>query len=93
MTRSEHNQPPERPEFEAGPDPDRLFEICEAVLRAVTEVAEMRGGTCPYPPDLMGSADQPDELAQFTLYEVEQATLFLIRMGLLQPRPARDSAS
>lgn len=79
-----------RPEkqFDAGPDADRLFEISEAILEAVAEVAAERGGTCPYPPDLMGSAEQPEGLAQFTLYEVEHATQFLIRLGLLQSRPA-----
>lgn len=62
---------------------DRLIEASEAVLRAVLEVSRERGGASPYPPDLMGTPDQPADLVEFTRYEIEQATDFLVRLGLL----------
>lgn len=62
---------------------DRLIEAAEAVLRAVLEVGRERGGASPYPPDLMGTPDQPADLVEFSRYEVEQATDFLVRLGLL----------
>jgi len=43
MTRSEHNQPPERPEFEAGPDPDRLFDKLEIRRRRIELEGEDKG--------------------------------------------------
>jgi hypothetical protein len=63
--------------------PDRLIDASMAVLRAVAEVSEELGGTPLYAPDLMGSAMQPAYLADFTKYEVEEATAFLERMGML----------
>lgn len=62
---------------------DRLTLAADAVLRAVLEVARERGGASPYPPDLMGSPDQPQCLVEFTHYEIEQATDFLMRLGFL----------
>lgn len=79
---------------------DRLCAASAAVLRAVKEIADTRSESdnasnksnsfiAPYPPDLMGSNDQPACLCDFTKYEVTEATAFLIRMGFLQyPRTA-----
>jgi hypothetical protein len=67
--------------------PERLLEVAEVALAAARDVAEYTGGPLPYPADLMGTSLQPDVLAQFTRYEVEQASLFLSRMGLLEPEP------
>jgi hypothetical protein len=64
--------------------PDRLIDASIAVLRAVAEVKEELGGAPLYPPDLMGSALQPAYLCEFTKFEVEEATAFLIRMGMVE---------
>lgn len=65
--------------------PDRLFEATEAVLAAVDEMITLRGN-CPYPPDLMGTEEQPERLDDFTRYEVAEATAFLVRLGVLRAR-------
>jgi hypothetical protein len=65
--------------------PERLWEAAEASLRAAADVAEYTGGPAPYPADLMGSPLQPDGLAPFTKFEVEEACAFLVRMGILMP--------
>lgn len=73
-------------EFEhKGVPADRLFEAVEAVLVAVDEMITLRGA-CPYPPDLMGTEDQPEALVAFTRTEVAEATAFLVRMGILRAR-------
>lgn len=72
--------------------PDRLIQAAEAALASVQEVAEMTGGPWPYPPDLMGSPVQPDRLADFTKWEIEQATDFLVRMGMIASPPSRHAA-
>lgn len=78
----EHNDA----EFERDSVPaDRLFEAIEAVLIAVDEMITLRGA-CPYPPDLMGTEDQPESLVAFTRTEVAEATAFLVRMGILRAR-------
>jgi hypothetical protein len=64
--------------------PDRLIDASIAVLRAVAEVSEELGGAAFYAPDLMGSPLQPSYLAEFTRYEVEEATAFLERMGMVE---------
>ncbi len=38
------------------------------------------------PADLMGSELQPDFLAPYTKWEMEQACEFLVRMGAIEPR-------
>ncbi len=67
--------------------PERLFEASEAVLQAVAEVVQVRGA-CPYPPELLGDADQPECLTSLSRFEVEEATAFLVRLGILQARRA-----
>ncbi len=75
-------------------NPDRLFEVAEAVLQAVRETltAGVAGQKhrAPYPPDLMGSKREPICLSHFTRAEVEEATAFLCRMGFLE-LPARSA--
>lgn len=68
---------------------DRLFEATEAVLLAVDEMLSLRGN-CPYPPDLMGTEDQPEALVAFTRFEVAEATAFLVRLGVLRARIRRQ---
>lgn len=72
--------------------PDRLIQAAEAALAAAQEVAEHTGGPWPYPPDLMGTEMQPDALADFTKWEIEQASEFLVRLGALAPRPSKRAA-
>ncbi len=64
--------------------PERLFEAAEAALFAASEVAEYTGGPVPYPADLMGSPMQPDHLSAFTRWEIERASEFLVRMGMIE---------
>lgn len=64
--------------------PDRLCDAAEAVMLAVAEVAEQTDGGWVYPPALMGSDQQPQCLSDFTRWEVEQATDFLIRLGMVE---------
>jgi hypothetical protein len=65
-------------------DPDRLMQAVDAALAAAADVAAYTGGPIPYPADLMGSPMQPECLADFTKWEVEQACEFLMRCGFLQ---------
>jgi hypothetical protein len=70
--------------------PERLCEAAEAALRAAVEVAEYTGGPWPYPADLMGGPLQPDYLAGFTRWEMEQASEFLVRLGMIdRPSPKK----
>jgi len=74
------------------PDPqisdDRLVEAAEAALWAATKVWKQRGGPRPYPADLMGGPDQPECLRDFTRWEMEQASEFLVRLGMIE-KPGR----
>jgi len=67
---------------------ERLFEASEAVLQAVKEtIGSGSAGIAnraPYPPDLMGSPNQPECLSHFTRGEVEEGTAFLVRLGILE---------
>ena len=64
-------------------EPTRLFDAANAVLEAVQEVERAKGTRCPYPPELLGSPDQPACLVEYTRFEIEEATAFLIRMGYI----------
>lgn len=75
---NDHNRPNE--EINA----DRLCDAATAVLRAMVEYADEHRGEWPYPPDLMGAPDQPRVLCDYTRFEVEEATAFLVRMGVLE---------
>lgn len=66
---------------------ERLIEAADAVIVAVSERVQA-DGVSPYPPDMLGSPDQPESLVLFTRAEVEEATAFLVRMGVLQARTA-----
>ncbi len=64
-------------------DHDRLLDAADAVLKAVAEVAQELNGCYVHPPRLMGSIIQPECLGDFSLGEVEDATVFLVRLGIL----------
>ncbi len=65
----------------------RLCDAAQAALTAAAEVGEERGGEWPYPLDLMGSPDQPACLAEFTHWEIQLASEFLLRLGMIAPPP------
>ena len=65
-------------------DCERLWQAAEAAVQAALDVARYTGGPMPYPADLMGSPLQPDCLADFTRWEIEQACDFLVRMGFME---------
>lgn len=71
--------------------PERLWEAAEAALLAAAEIANTTGHL-PYPPDLMGSSMQPDFLAAFTRWEIQQASEFLVRMGMLDAPGTKRAA-
>ena len=62
---------------------DRLFEVVSAALRAVRETMDVVDDGPWTPLQIHGSAYQPDYLAEFTRFEMEQADTFIHRMGLL----------
>lgn len=74
-------------------DPERLCDAAEAALRAVAEASERNGGQWVYPTDLLLSASPPSCLRDFTRYEVEQASMFLVRMGAIEPRQSPRRAA
>ncbi len=63
--------------------PQRLVEAADACLQAVAEVADDLNGSYVHPPRLMGTTIQPDCLREYTSFEVQQATEFLVRLGAL----------
>jgi hypothetical protein len=66
-------------------DTERLLECAQAAYAAAHEVAAYTGLPLMYPADLMGHELQPDSLAPFTRWEIEQASEFLARMGWIAP--------
>ncbi len=73
-------------------DPQRLCDAAEAVLAALVEVADHFEGAWPWPPDLMGTPMQPACLAEYSREEVDEATMFLVRLGVLERKPTKKSA-
>lgn len=68
-------------------EPLRLIDAAEAVAEALSQVADASTGRCPYPPALLGMPDHPECLDEFTTEELEEATAFLCRLGILVHRP------
>ena len=62
----------------------RLFEAAEAALVAARLSPYSARGERPYPPSMIGTTRQPRCLDEFSRWEVEQGTRFLIRLGLLE---------
>lgn len=73
-------------------DPERLCEAAEAALKAVVEVAQVNGGRWIYPADIMSAQTHPSYFAGFTALEIEQASRFLARMGIIEPRTTPRAA-
>ena len=63
--------------------PERLLDAADAVLEAVIEVKRDFDGLYVHPPQLMGSKLQPECLCEFYVFEVEEATKFLVRLGVI----------
>lgn len=70
-------------------EPLRLIEAADAVGLALTEVADAATGRCPYPPAMLEMPGHPECLDGFTAEELEEATAFLCRLGVLVHRPER----
>jgi hypothetical protein len=62
-------------------DPLRLIAAADSVLFALGEVAASRGEPWPYPSEFPAAVAP---LADFTRVEIEEATAFLIRGGILE---------
>lgn len=67
-------------------EPLRLVDAAEAVGVALAEVADERTGRCPYPPAMLEMPGHPECLDEFTAEELEEATAFLCRLGILVRR-------
>ena len=91
MERYESNRGPTDEEPESGspehtPSPDerisddRLYAAVEASLDAMKELAPEGKFS---PTQIHGSPMQPDYLAEFTRFEIEEAEAFLRRMGMI----------
>ncbi len=65
---------------------DRLVQAAEAAWWAAHKVWNQRGGFRPYPADLMDDPDPPECLRGFTRWEMEQASEFLVRLGMIEKR-------
>jgi len=74
-------------------DPERLCDAAEAALKAVAEVSERNGGRWVYPSDIMSGSAHPACLNGFTRFEIEQASQFLARMGVIEPKIAPRKAA
>jgi hypothetical protein len=63
--------------------PERLLDAADAVLEAIIEVADEHDGLYLHPPELLGTTLQPLCLREFTPFEVQEATQFLVRLGVI----------
>ncbi len=64
--------------------PDRLIEVTEAVLTGIEETQKTHGKLI-YPPALVGTAMQPKATRECSKHEIEEATAFLVRLGVIAP--------
>jgi hypothetical protein len=60
------------------------MEATETAWWASNQVWKERGGRRPYPADLMGTPDQPECLRAFARWEIEEASEFLVRLGMIR---------
>ena len=64
--------------------PERLMEAVDAIYEACVESGSNR--LTNLPSRLMGTVEQPQAFCDFTMHEIREAELFLIRCGLLEIR-------
>jgi hypothetical protein len=67
---------------EAPIDPERLMLAVDAIFFAF-EVLVTEGRPLRHPLELMASSDRPVSLADFSRREIDEASRFLERMGML----------
>lgn len=67
-------------------DPQRLCDAAEAALKAIVEVAQRNGGRWIHPTDIAAGALRPSCLSGYSPDEIDQASRFLVRMGIIEPR-------
>jgi len=65
-------------------DPVRLCDAVDATMDALVEVVRQTGRLPRWPADLMGSSMQPETLKEFTRAEIEEASAFLVRLGVIE---------
>lgn len=78
-------EPARNEQIEAG----RLFAATEAVLQGIEEFERETGKVCPFPPDLLGTPDQPRAFVEFTRDEIFEGTRFLVRLGVIVVKASR----
>jgi hypothetical protein len=61
----------------------RLIETADVVLDALYELSKANKPTL-YPPDMMGTPAQPATLDPFSKAEIQDATDFLVRLGVIE---------
>lgn len=72
-------------------DPERLMDATDAIMLALEEYKiDTRGGTIT-PIELLGSPNQPKVLCDYTRWEIEQASAFMTRLGLIEPLRAKKA--
>ena len=62
-------------------------------LKAIVEVSQRNGGRWIYPTDIMTGPMHPACLNGFTIDEIDQASRFLVRMGVIEPKRAPRKAA
>lgn len=67
----------------------RLFEAAEAVLLAVSRMSQEPHRDSPFKGMRAEATPRPPVLAEFSRTEIEAATMFLIRLGVLDPTANR----
>jgi hypothetical protein len=72
--------------------PERLLEAADAVLEAIIEVADEFDGLYMHPPQLLGTTLQPLCLREFTAFEIQEATQFLVRLGVIPAETSGDES-
>lgn len=64
--------------------PERLMEVVDGVYNAWESHAS-NGIALRHPLEILGAPDMPECMKEFTRYEIEEASTFLERMGVIEP--------
>jgi len=65
---------------------ERLIEVTDMLVDAVTEIAEQTGGPIPYPSSLISQVPPIESLRGVTYDEAKEASAFMVRLGLIERR-------
>jgi hypothetical protein len=91
MKKDERDKESTEPGKPAPLDPERLIDAADAIIAALDEYKiDTRGGTIA-PIELLGAPNQPKVLCDYTRWEIEQASAFMTRLGLIEPVRARKA--